>query len=164
MRYKPDFLFFMTTYRVLNDNLRQLLPCHLQTVRELLWRTVGAASFPGALWSILPLRNLIPFVWSVYVLMNLRMLLWMCTLSCPVKSFNSYMTCQGITQPKVLSWKGWSPCPIKHCTANQVLVHFSCSFCFAKLLSLHWVETWSVITISYSRICFKYPSHLKHKK
>lgn len=69
--YKPDFLLFMTTYRVLNNNLRQLLPSHLGTVLELLWRTIGAASFPSALRSILPIRNLVPFVGSVYVLMNL---------------------------------------------------------------------------------------------
>lgn len=165
MCYKPDFLLFMTTYSVLNDNLRQLLPSHLGTVLERLWRTVGAASFPGALWSILPIRNLIPFVGSVYVLMNLIMLLWMRSLSCPVKSFNRVTrVVKALHNQMVLSWKGQSLCPIKHCTAKQVLVCFSCWFCLVRLLSLHCVEVRSVFTISYSRSCFKYPSHLKHKK
>lgn len=165
MWYKPDSLLFMTTYRVFNDNLRQLLPSHLGTVLERFWKTLGAASFPGALRSILPIRNLISFVGSVYVLMNLIMLLWMCSLSCPVKSFNRVTwLLKALHNQMVLSWKGQSPCPIKHCTAKQVLVCFSCWFCLVKLLSLHCVEVWSVTTISYSRSCFKYQSHLKHKK
>lgn len=113
---------------MLNDNLGQLLPSHLGTVLELLWRTVGAASFPTALWSILPTRNLIPFLVSAYVLMNLIMLLWMCSLSCPVKSFNSVtpQLVKALHKQMVISWKGWSPCPVKHCRAKQMLLCFSC--------------------------------------
>lgn len=155
----------MTTYRVSNDNLRQLLPSHLGTVLEWLRRTVGAASFPGELWSILPIRNWIPFVGIPCVLMNFNNAAVdvFSLLSCEILQ-QSYTTCQSITQPNGAFLDRVEP--IKHFAQQTkcLCVHFSCWFCLVKLLSLHYVEIWSVITISYSRSCFKYPSHLKHKK